>query len=191
MLIDTLSRKLIQRMLDKEIIKFDDWEIYMFGLQLMISGVFKFIGFMIFAWALGWIVEAFIFLVVFGLIRVSAGGYHAKSYLMCFITTGIMMTTAILLSKLFLSRFSVVGLTVVLMIASLMVILYAPVDSPNRRLTAKERKINRIRSLLTVFCLSAIALLTYLLFPQGLVFCNVAALAMLFESITLAPIFAD
>jgi accessory gene regulator B len=190
MLIDTLSRRLVQRMLDKEIIKFDDWEIYMFGIQLIVSAVFKLIGFMTFAWVLGWTVEALIFLTIFGMIRVNTGGYHAKSYLMCFIVTGTMMTAAILLSKIYLVH-STVALPVILTVAVALILIYAPVDSANRRLNTKEREVNRIRSLLMAFFLSAIILLAYWLYPQGLIFCNVAAMAMLFESMTLAPIFAD
>lgn len=186
MLIDTLSRRLVQRMLDKEIIKFDDWEIYMYGLQLLISTVFKLTGFMLFAWLLGWVPEALVYLIVFSMLRVNAGGIHAESYLMCFLVTGTMMITAILISRTFVA-FTNFGLPIALIAAVTLILIYAPVDSPNRRLNDNERRVNRIRSLVVVFSLTAIVLATYLLYPQGLVFCNIAALAMLFESITLTP----
>jgi accessory gene regulator B len=176
-------------MLDKEIIQFDDWEIYMYGLQLLISTVFKLTGFMLIASILGWVAEALIFLTVFSMLRVNAGGIHAQSYLLCFVATGTMMTAAILLSKVLLN-YSVLILPAALTIAVTLIIIFAPVDSPNRRLNEQERKLNRTRSLVVVFSLTAIVLVTYFIYPQVLVFCYIAALAMLFESITLTPIFA-
>lgn len=121
------------------------------------------------------------------MLRVNAGGIHAESYLMCFLVTGAMMLTAIFISRSFIA-FTSIGLPIALIIAITLIVIYAPVDCPNRRLNDNERRVNRIRSLVVVFSLTAIVIATYLLYPQGLVFCNIAALAMLFEGITLTPI---
>lgn len=190
-LIDKLSRKITQRLIDKEIISFDDWEVYMYGLQLMISGIVKFIGFMIIAWMFGWIIETIVFITAFGLIRIYAGGYHADTYLKCFLITSAANFFSIWIVKSYFASSSLIYTALILFLAWVLILFYAPVDTPNKRMVANERKIFRRRSIVVLILETSIIVIVYFIVPRMLFFCSVAAMAILFEGITLTPLFTE
>jgi accessory gene regulator B len=189
MTIDAMAMRLVQKLLDDNVIPFEKWEIYLYGLQLMLSGVVKFSGFMVLAFFFNCVVQAIFFLTGFALLRIFAGGHHAGSYLECFISTCLLMFSSILVAKSQL--LGSIAYTVAILAAALIIILkYAPVDCPNRRLTEAEKKLNRKRSIMVVTLVSFGIFTAYLLKQDLLGLCNVVALALLLESITLIPIFA-
>lgn len=190
-MIDRLSRKITQKLIDKEIISFEDWEIYMYGLQMMISGIVKFIGFMIIAWLLGWVVEAIVFITVFSLLRVNAGGYHADTYLKCFLITAIATFSSIGIVKYYFISGSVLYMAMISLLAGALVLFYAPVDTPNKRMAGNEKKIFRRRSIVVLILEIFVIVAAYLISPKILIFCNIAAMAIFFEGITLTPLFAE
>lgn len=190
MLIDAIAVRLTQKLVDKDIIHFDDWDVYLFGLQLMISGILKTLGFMIIAWGLGCIPETLVFLAAFALLRIYAGGYHSSSYLKCFFTTVILAYGSIYIFRLGLLQPSIINIVIMLAAASAMVIIYAPVDSENRRLSEGEHSLNRSKSV-AAFVVSAIfILIVSITYPEFTMFSSIAAAAIFLESLTLAPIFA-
>lgn len=191
MFIDSIAIKLTQKLVDRDVIKFEDWDVYLFGLQLMISGIFKFVGFMLIAGALGWIAEAMVFLTAFSLLRIYAGGFHVSTYLRCFLATCLMMFISIWLLKTTILGASVLFTFTSMLAAIALVLAYAPVDTPNRRLSEGERKLNRFRSILVIFLETIGVLLICLLSPKLLLFCNILAAACLLQSITLMPAFAE
>jgi len=189
MIIDAIAMRLVQKLLDENVITFEKWEIYLYGFQLMIAGVAKFSGFMVLAFFLDCVVQAIAFLTVFALLRVFAGGHHAKSYLECFITTCLLLFSSILVAQSDLLG-SISYTVAILVVAFTIIIKYAPVDSPNRRLNEAEKKLNRKRSIMVVSIVSLGTFTAYLLKQDLLELCNIVALAVLLESITLIPIFA-
>ncbi|MGB7603953.1 MAG: accessory gene regulator B family protein [Lutisporaceae bacterium] len=190
-MIDRLSRKITQSLIDKEIISFDDWEVYMYGLQMMISGIVKLIGFMIIAWVLGWIVEAIVFITTFSLLRVNAGGYHADTYLKCFLVTSIATFLSIGIVKYYFVSGSIIYIAIISLLAGALVLFYAPVDTPNKRMVGNEKKIFRRRSIVVLTLEISVIVIAYFISPKISIFCNIAAMAMLFEGITLTPLFAE
>lgn len=190
-MIDRLSRKITQSLIDKEIISFDDWEVYMYGLQMMISGIVKLIGFMIIAWVLGWIVETIVFITTFSLLRVNAGGYHADTYLKCFLVTSIATFLSIGIVKYYFVSDSIIYLAIISLLAGVLVLFHAPVDTLNKRMVGNEKKIFRRRSILVLTLEISVIVIAYFISPKISIFCNISAMAILFEGITLTPIFAE
>lgn len=189
-MIDKLSRKLTQKLIDKEVIAFEDWEVYMYGLQMLISGAVKFIGFMAIAWMLGWVVEALVFIITFSMLRVNAGGYHADTYLKCFVITSGFAFLSICLVKTFYIVDSFICTAIILAVAAALVLLYAPVDTPNKRMIGKEKSIFRKKSIIMMCMETSIIVIAYLINPLNLALCNIAAMAMLCEGLTLTPLIA-
>lgn len=191
MLIDAIALKLVQKLLDENIIKFDDWDVYMSGLQLLISGIFKFLGFMMIAFFLDSVPEAVAFLAAFAFIRIFAGGYHLKSYLACFITTGIFMVGSILVGQAWLVNTSILYTAAILAAAFMLILIYAPIDHANRKSSHKEYRLNRKKSIAAILLLSAVIFILFLINQRWIVFCNIAAIAAFLGCITLTPIFAS
>lgn len=130
-----------------------------YGMELIISsiiGIFLLIGISI---GLGQPFSWLAFLLGFVPLRVSAGGYHAKTHFLCYITIGglfaacHLIAVGINLSPLFHVFVS--------MIAAVLVFLFAPIQSPQKPLTRHSRKTNRIASLVVVCIDIAIAIASF------------------------------
>jgi len=190
MMIDSMANKILKKFIHSNIIEPGDEEIYLYGLQMMISGIVKFAGFMMIAWVLGWIPEALVFITAFSSLRVYAGGYHADTYLKCFIITAAAAFVSIFIVKAWAEIYMYQFTVVLILAACLMIFRYAPVDSPNKRMVGNERRIFRAKTLRIMFM--QVALISVIMFfaPQWMVFCNIAAMAMYFEGMSLLPIFA-
>lgn len=62
-------------------------EIYVYGFELIISSIVETSALIIIGGLMHRMIETIIFLLSFSSIRIFSGGYHAKSYLRCFIVT--------------------------------------------------------------------------------------------------------
>lgn len=186
-MIDKICRTITQKLVKNNIIKFEDHDIYMYGLQLFIASIFKGIGIFAIAYGLGWIKEAAIFIIAFGILRINAGGYHCSTYFRCFIVTILTMTISIILA-IFITPYNTFITIPILAISILLILQYAPVDTPNKPLSNKEYTIYRKRSIVTVSLESLIILVVYILKKELSIYCNIATIAILNESLTLMPL---
>lgn len=130
-----------------------------YGMELIISsiiGIFLLIGISIgFGQPFSWLA----FLLGFVPLRVSAGGFHAKTHLLCYITIGGLFAACHLIAVgINLSPFFHI---IVSMIAAVFVFLFAPIQSPQKPLTRHSRKTNRIASLVVVCIDIAIAIASF------------------------------
>lgn len=189
-MIDWAANTIANKLISSNVIELDDQEIYLYGLQMMISGLVKSVGFALIAWFLGWIPEAFVFIVTFSTLRLFAGGYHADTYLKCFLITASATFISIFAVKVLLADHMLAVTATLISAASLLVIRYAPIDTPNKRFVGDERSIYRKKTLSLLALQVSTILLVLLLAPQWMVFCNIAAMALIFEGITLLPVFA-
>jgi accessory gene regulator B len=190
-MIDAVVRAVAQKFIDNNIIKTDDVDIYIYGLQMMISGIVKFIGFILIAWTLGWIPEALVFIITFSSIRVYAGGYHADTYIKCFLITATATFLSIFIVRTFFIDYMFPCTAILIILACSMIFKYAPVDTPNKRIAGDEIKVYRAKAIRNMLLEILLIVIVLLLAPQWMFFCNIAAMAMFFEGITLLPIFLD
>lgn len=85
-------------------------------------------------------------------IRMFTGGYHAKSYWGCFAVSFVIFSVIICISKYML--FKGVTLIIILVISTILVCIFAPVDNENKRIKSKERFIHlKIISIAITFIL--------------------------------------
>lgn len=190
-MIDSAANMIAKRLIDNNIIEQDDEEIYLYGLQMMISGIVKLAGFMVIAWACGWIPEALVFIITFSSLRVYAGGYHADTYFKCFMITAAATFISIFLVKTWVMIYIPGVSAILILISCMLVVKYAPIDSPNKRMVGDEKRIFRAKALGIMITEVALIGFAMVFVPQWMVFCNIAAMAMFFEGITLLPVFAD
>jgi len=184
-MIDSLSRNLTQILVNKNIIDFDDIDVYIYGFQLFLATVFKGIGLLIIGFTLGYVKEIIVFVAAFSTLRIYAGGYHSPSYLNCFIMTVIFALTSVIGAEMltYINHFYItLGF---LIIATILVLIYAPVDNDNKPLTENEYKRYRKISIIIIF-LQVILIIGLYTFKKDLIYyCNIAAIAILIEALTL------
>ena len=185
-IINFVAESLVNRLINSEVINNDDKDIYQYGLEVFLSLLTKIVLLTTIAYIFNIMIEMTIFASTFFILRINAGGYHAKTFLGCFVATAVFIFLTIGILKIISIPFYLT--LILLFIANTLIFLYAPVDTENKRLTPKEYSIYRKRSLkfATLFTLGIITI--YLARATTLYYCNIGVFAFLSESITLTPL---
>ncbi len=173
----------------KDIIKEDDIEVYNYGFEIIISSLLIFFGMMILGFVFNCLIEVIIFMVFFCLLRIQAGGYHAKTHLQCFSFFALSCLIAVLMSRLLLGYDKNYIIMILILIESCIIIMsYAPVDTINKPLHDSEKDKFKSKSIVTVVIQTSIILIMSGLYSGLEMYYMVAAIAVLIESVTVLPI---
>ena len=108
--------------------------------------------------------ECLTFLISFSAIRSLAGGHHANTRIKCFIQSMFMLMAILAALKVLQSSLLGYGVLMPIAFASAIVIwIFSPVDTENKRLTNEERKILKIKTRSILIIETVICISTYLL----------------------------
>lgn len=132
--------------------------IYVYGFEVIYSTAICFAGILILGWLGHRMLGTLIFLLYFTLIRIFAGGYHAKTYGGCFLATN-----AAYLLESFLA-----GLTAphrfiqwcILLLSVMYIWNRAPVKNPHRQLPEEKRTRNQAKARMCL-CASLASMLVF------------------------------
>lgn len=178
-LIDAIMRKLLSGGYVKE----GDADIVRFGLELNIMKMLISAAMLIAAVIFRSAPAVLIFMAVYPPLRSCCGGYHAKTRIACFILSMAVMTPVIAASRFMPSGLSLIVGTTLTAAGILLIILLAPVDTPNKPFDDKERRVFRRRSLIAA-ALSAV-LAAGLAFLRAYRLMTAASMAVFFTGIML------
>lgn len=145
-MISKLSKKIVVDLIDKSIINNTEDELYIYGLFMLLSRTLYFILTLIFGVLLNIVLESVVFYVAFQFIRTSAGGIHASSELKCEVATTLSLLSClgvVKLCDLYNLKTVIIILTIV---ATVLIFVLCPLDSPEKPLTTKEKKYFRKKS---------------------------------------------
>lgn len=136
-----LATILCNRLLSQGAIDEEYKEVYVYGLELVLSFVFSTTVILLAGTLLNALDIAIIFLTIFIALRRFTGGYHAPTYLRCKLTTiGIYITVTILCTYLTIPLLAYIPL----LILGLYVILrFGPIESVYKPLTPDIKKRNK------------------------------------------------
>ncbi len=81
-------------------------EIYTYGFELIVSSLIEALSILILGILVGDFIETLIFVVYFSLIRFYSGGYHAYTYMRCYLITVIVYLGILLFYNYFLLHFN-------------------------------------------------------------------------------------
>lgn len=134
----------------------EDRDIYEYGFHAIYNNIIDIISIVIIAWLFNMVPGTIIYHISFVLLRNTAGGYHTKTHLRCFI-----MSTAILVLSLFvITRSTSLILSIELTcLSTLLIWIKAPIEHENNPMS--REKYNRMKILSRV--ISAILLCIVLL----------------------------
>lgn len=170
-MISKLSKKIVVDLIDKSIINDTEDELYIYGLFMLLSRTLYFILTLIFGVLLNIVLESVVFYVAFQFIRTSAGGIHASNELKCEVATTLSLFLClgvVNLCDLYNLKTVIIILTIV---ATVLIFVLCPLDSPEKPLTIKEKKYFRKKSwiilliILTIICLSLYFKISALIYP--------------------------
>lgn len=185
-MLQRISGRLTDYLVDKNIIRYDDREIYNYGLLAMFSTVINFLVILIIGIILGLVHETLIYLFAFALLRCYCGGYHAKTQMGCILGTvalySVSMAVYYFLPKEYDRMFSMISAGACL----IFIFALAPIEHKNRTFEGSEyrqfRLVARIIAVLYVLITYVICIFIY----QLIMVASVLALVMLNVSFVLA-----
>ena len=128
----------------------DNRDIYVYGLTHLFSHGISLVVTITIGIVFSIPLEMLIFFIPFVSLRVSAGGYHAKSFWKCIIaSSSTIISVAIILSQAIPAIH--VATIILILIASLVIVFrFAPIEDDNRPLTTYEVLLFRKRSRLSI-----------------------------------------
>lgn len=143
-----LAKNISNQLLRNGLLQKDDIAVMTYYLENIMS-FFEVIGSIsIIAFWTRTLPESIIYLVAFFLGRSCCGGYHAKSHLRCYLLSMGTYLLFLLFTELYCQFGQPITVIVILVLdTNILLILFAPTDSSNKRFTAKERQCYRKKSM--------------------------------------------
>jgi accessory gene regulator B len=147
-MLDAYIGRIADALSAKKIIKPEDREIYIYGLDALISTVINLAIITALGLILGLFAETAVFMLAFAILRVYAGGYHAKTHLGCTIGFVVTYLTNMALVHHIPAELSKLLALVIAPVSLVLVFVMAPVEHENRPFEGDEyrrfKKISRI-----------------------------------------------
>ncbi len=136
-------------------------EVLKYGLDIIIYNTFLLIIFLMSSLILGVLKPVITSLIVYGALRIAAGGAHAKTRVLCFIISVITFFGPIIISKFFLIN-SITPSVAIFIINILTIIIYAPADTLEKPIIImKIRFYQKLSSLVIAIIIFLISLKIY------------------------------
>lgn len=136
-----LSHKIGNNLVHSNVIKEEDAEIYIYGINQILVSVLNVSSALIIGLILDMILESVIFMAAYIPLRSFVGGYHAKTPVRCYILS-LIMITVVLTGMKYLPVAEIVCYAV-LLATVLIVFLLSPVEDKNKPLDEIEQKVYR------------------------------------------------
>ena len=139
-----LAKIFTNKLIQWEIIKNEDYDLYHYGFWQGGIFVLNMLTVVIVGLLFQMLWQAIVFTIAYGLLRTSAGGYHARTQGSCYIFSIAMIIIVLSILK-YLHWNPVIYLSFVLL-ASIFIFLLAPVEDSNKPLDAIEQRVYQKRS---------------------------------------------
>lgn len=147
-----LAKWICCRLRAKQVIDEEYEEVYVYGLELILSFLISTSIVLVIGFLFGQIISTLTFLITFILIRQYTGGYHANSYIMCKFCTVLSYVVSVLLANVCpVSRLLFLAL---ITIGCLLIWLFGPIENKHKPLTDQEKRKHKITAL-TLFVISS------------------------------------
>ena len=144
-LLARLAVKIVNNLVHSGVIKEEDAEIYIYGINQILTSVLNVSSALIIGLIFGVFPEIAVFMAAYITLRSFAGGYHAKTPLSCYVFSVIMLiVVSIGLKYLHLADWVYYAVFVA---ATLVVLVLSPVEDRNKPLAEIEQKVYKKRTM--------------------------------------------
>lgn len=144
-MLSKMAESLTRHLRRHNVINEEDTDIYVYGLELLLSFFFSVSIIMLLGILLNSIFETILFLSVFIFLRCFSGGFHAKTYWMCSLVTFSTYGISLLFSKLV--SIHLIGYIILFVIGTVILAIFAPIEHPNKKLSQTQKKKFKIWSI--------------------------------------------
>lgn len=136
---ETLSHKIGNNLVHSNVIKEEDAEIYIYGINQILVSVLNVSSTLIIGLILGMLLESIIFMAAYIPLRTFAGGYHAKTPTRCYILS-LIIIIIVLIGIKYIPVLDIIYY-VILAAEILIIFLISPVEDKNKLLNGNEQKV--------------------------------------------------
>lgn len=146
------------------IVKNDDYDIYQYGFELIISLLTTILVIIFISFLTSTFLKTVLFLLGFFIVRIIGGGYHAKHHYSCFITT-ISMYIGFLIFLYLTTELSYLKwiISILCILSGLLLLAFSPVEHSDNPMTEYRKKHNRKLSIIFSFVIILGAILPFFL----------------------------
>jgi accessory gene regulator B len=165
-MITFLSHRIALFLRDNDIVDDETAQVCQYGFEIIISTFFGFLLVVSIGVCCGEIISALLFYVLFVGVRLSTGGYHASTYFRCKLLLCFCCLFTVLITKVYISKYSLWIQSVILVFYLGTVLLFSPIEHKNAPLNDASLKRNRLISLVVSFILAPVIMLGYYEFKK-------------------------
>ncbi len=183
-MISNISTRIAKNLYKESIIAEEDIELYAYGFFVLLSKLMFCVIAILFGAIFNIIPESILFYILFSLIRSYAGGIHAPSEWQCTMFTSISMLLSIASIKMLINYDAIVVAFSILAMASVLIALFSPLDTPEKPLTVNEKQHYKKKSILIVLLILFLATISVV--SNQTTFLYSCTVSLLLESILLA-----
>lgn len=138
------------------IIEEEDRELYSYGLQQGFIIIWNILTTVIIGIIFGQVWESILFMLTYFPLRSSAGGYHARTPLRCYLLSIIMIIAVLISMRLHIWNSVISFMSVI--VSSVVILLLAPVEDSNKPLDATESVVFKKRTKAVLYVLVGMVL---------------------------------
>lgn len=143
-----LAHKIGNNLVNSQIIKAEDIEIYIYGINQILVSILNIASALILGAIFGVFYEIAVFMAAYIPLRTFAGGYHAKTPLRCYVFSMIMLAIVSVGLRYFCIADE--AYYVILVISIVVILILSPVEDKNKPLNEIEHKIYKKRTAIIV-----------------------------------------
>lgn len=147
-MIEKIETIIIRNLVCYNLVNEDEIEIYKFGIECFVLKVIHYFTYCIIALFCGCLYEFVFFIISYIALRKYAGGIHANTRIGCLVISNFILSGVLILGHKIEKS---VLLYILSVLSFLVIVLFAPVDNPNRILSNAERK--RFKKIAILVCL--------------------------------------
>lgn len=135
----TIAKVLVEKTENKQQME----EVYIYGLELIISTMVGFVSIVLLSALLENFLSGVVFICFFAPLRMFVGGYHADTYGKCFLVSNVSYLFLLLLKEIIWDVISPSVLILILFIADSYIFLKAPIINEKQRINNEKRLRNK------------------------------------------------
>lgn len=157
---DRLANAITDYYIRKRIITEEKREIYSYGFKLITADVINYIIIISLGTIFNRLAESIIFLITLCGLRQFSGGFHAKSFWLCRLSMIITCLGVMLLTDIAIcTGFGIIIIISINIISIVFIAIFAPIAHPNKPLSDKQKRNNKIKSIITSIFLSIVSMI--------------------------------
>lgn len=154
------SKKIVYSAVRKDIVKNEEVDEIIFGLNSFFTVVLNIITALIIGLVLHMVFEIVLFIFIYMMLRKYVGGSHSKTSLRCYLSSCVMYIAVPLIIKYY--PFSSLFTVCITVISAIIMFILAPVEAVNKPLDDIERKVFKLRARRNIcICLAVFLALHY------------------------------